>query len=876
MTDVSAPFPQAHGVADGPIRRAAVIGAGAMGGGIAAQFANAGIPVDLLDIAGTQLDRDGPARAGLARQMKTGGFIVDAAATLVRVGNTDDHMHRLAQADWIVEAVIEDLAVKRALYAGIEAHRPPDAVVSSNTSTLRRAALIANQSPGFAAHFVITHFFNPPRNMPLLEIVAGEDVSADTLDRIRGAGQSVLGKTLVDCRDTPGFIANRIGCYYIAMAVLEAEAQGLSVEEADAVIAGFGVPKTGVFGLLDLIGIDLIPLVWGELSRTLPDSDACHRHDLAQSALSQRMIGDGRLGCKSGAGFYRKADDGSRDALDLSSFTYRAQAPAPDLPGGGRDPAALIAAGGRYGDYAWTVLSNLLLYTIEVGAGIARDSASIDTAIALGYGWREGPFRQADRVGPGLIAARLADQGRPVPPLLAAAVTAGGFFHGDVPAVALDGTILTRPKGDQARRSGRAAIISSDVARVDEGEDGIACLRLTGKMGVFSPAVFDALDETLSQAGEWLKALVICGGTPRVFSAGADLALFAGLIDNPDALEAYLQRGHSSFTALRYAPIPVVSAVCGLALGGGCELALHSDAVICHAEARLGLPETRLGILPGWGGTTRLYQRALDRCGGDPQAAAGQVLDLLLPGPVAANARAAQQQGLLRVGDPVVMPVGEVDRVARDVARGLIDGYAPPARARLPVCGAEGLAAVLEAPRADHRAGRVTDHQLEIAEDLAAVLTGGATADPSTPMPEVELLALERAAVLRMAARQETRERMQVALQGQTGGFKAEFCRIPCGKLQFSTPPSFNEAQRKTPVSGCRRLSGSRPRLRMRPGNSATGQRRRRTQPPRPFPPAAPWQSFHRCRSSRPQAWFCRCSPQSTGRHRMPPRAWRR
>ncbi|SPJ25395.1 putative 3-hydroxyacyl-CoA dehydrogenase [Palleronia abyssalis] len=749
----------AFGADTAGVKRAAVIGAGAMGSGIAAQFANAGIPVDLIDIPGKD-DRNGPAEAGIARQLTAGGFMAPQAADLVVPGNTEDHLDRVAGADWIVEAIIEDLDLKRDLYRRLEAHRRPGSTVSSNTSTLLRGTLVDGLPDGFDRDYVISHFFNPPRHMQLLEVVEGPNSDPASVQRAWDAGHRILGKTVVACRDTPGFIANRIGCYWIAMAVLEADRQGLTVEEADAVISAFGVPRTGVFGLLDLIGIDLIPLVWGSLIKSLPQDDGAHAFDLNASELSQKMQTAGRFGRKSGGGFYRKAEDKLREALDLTTHAYRPQHKAPDLPGNGRDLAALIAAGGKMGDYAWSVLRNLITYTASVAPEIGHDLPGIDTAVALGYGWREGPFRQADRVGVAEIVQRMKAEGSAVPALLDAAAGAGGFYEGDAPRIDLSGTPIART--DDTAPAAPAVLAGNSAARLEDAGDGLGILRVTTKMGVFAPDVFDAFESALSRTD--LTALVLAPASPKALSAGADLASFMELAKDPAALDTFLSRGQSVFSALRTAPIPVVSAVRGLCLGGGCEMTLHSDRVVAHAEAKMGLPETRLGILPGWGGCTRLLARFSDSAA-DPGSIAARVMDTVLPGPVASSAMEARTLGLLRAEDEIVMHGDDVETVACQIARTMArDGYTAPGPAFLNVSGPAGLNAALASARAAHEEGRIDEATFQIAEDLAAVLTGGAKGAPAQPMAETAMHALERDAVLRMAARPETMDRMRQTL----------------------------------------------------------------------------------------------------------------
>lgn len=424
----------AIGALETGIRHAAVIGAGTMGGGIAAQFANAGIPVDLLDIAGGP-SGTGPAEAGIARQMKVGGFMTPSAAELVWPGNIDDHLDRIAEADWIVEAVVENLGVKRKLYARLDALRKPGSIVSSNTSTIPRAALIDGASEDFGRSFVITHFFNPPRMMELMELVTADDTDPAIAAMARAAARDVLGKTVVDCRDTPGFIANRIGCYWLAVALLETARMGLSIEEADAVQTVFGIPRTGAFGLMDLIGIDLIPGVWGSLASALPDDDDLHTYDLNRWDLALSMIESGAHGRKTGAGFYRKGKDGAREVLDLETGGYRELEPVDpaSIPGGGKDVAALVTDDGKLGRYAASVLARVVAYTAKHAPDIAIEVADIDTAMQLGYSWREGPLALTGKAGLATLRTEIAALGFDVPPLLTGEIAAAKTMVSDAP-----------------------------------------------------------------------------------------------------------------------------------------------------------------------------------------------------------------------------------------------------------------------------------------------------------------------------------------------------------------------------------------------------------------------------------------------------------
>lgn len=739
------------------IRLAAVIGAGSMGGGIAAQFANAGVPVILLDVAGADASlRNAAALAGIDRQLKTGGFMDAEAARLVRAGNVEDDIGLLAEADWIVEAVIEDLEAKRALYRRIAAIRKQGAIVSSNTSTIPRAALAGGMDEELASHFLITHFFNPPRVMSLVEIVAAEENAPETIARVKAACETVLGKTVVDCFDTPGFIANRIGCYWLAAAALEAKRAGLTIEEADAVNTAFGVPRTGAFGLLDLIGIDLIPHVWGSLMRTLPSTDALQAHDLPGDGVVRDLMAAGRFGRKAGAGFYLRGEGGAREAMDLSVGEYRLEAPVKQtaLPGGGRDLAALLEAEGPLGAYAWTVFSSVLLYTAGHAPEIAADVAAIDTAMELGYAWKRGPFRLADAYGAARAVARLEADGRPAPDLLRAAAAAGGFYDMQGRPLASSGERLAAPAAGglalAAVRTGSSPIFTNEAASVWNLGDGVACLELHTKMNSFAPAVFDVLEMAVEQGSNAFRALVLGNDDPRAFSVGADLGFFAEMIGSEQwqAIDTYLARGQELFLRLKYAPFPVVAAAHGFALGGGCEFMLHADAIVAHAELKAGLPEVKVGLVPAWGGCTQLLVRAQASCD-DPSAAAQRVFDTIFAGVPTGSALEARALGLLRPSDGIVMNRAHLIAAAKARAAALAEaGYEAPARATIAIGGPDVRAVLTGAVEQGRAAGRMTDTDVAMAEILAWVLTGGAETRPQAT--EEELMRLEREALTRL------------------------------------------------------------------------------------------------------------------------------
>ncbi|MBV9758525.1 MAG: 3-hydroxyacyl-CoA dehydrogenase, partial [Alphaproteobacteria bacterium] len=418
-----------------PIGNVAVIGAGVMGAGIAAQVANAGVPVLLLDIVPPGAEnRNAIAEGAVARMQKTepAPLMSARAAKLITPGNIEDHLEKLAGCDWIVEAVVERLEVKQDLYRRIDAVRRPGTAVSSNTSTIPLRMLVEGLGEKFARDFLITHFFNPPRYMRLLEIVAGPVSDPEIVAAVSRFGDVTLGKSIVRCKDTPGFIANRLGVYWMQVAMVEAFDLGLTVEEADAIVGPpMGVPRTGIFGLTDLVGLDLMPHVNASMARALANDDPFHAAN-RELPLLKRMIEQGLTGRKGKGGFYRlRRGEGGRvkEALDLASGEYRPeQKPAlPELAAGGKDLRKLVTAGEKFGAYAWRVLGRMLSYAARLVPEAADDVVSVDAAMRLGYNWKWGPFELIDKLGADWLAARLAADGMEVPALLRAA--AGKTFY---------------------------------------------------------------------------------------------------------------------------------------------------------------------------------------------------------------------------------------------------------------------------------------------------------------------------------------------------------------------------------------------------------------------------------------------------------------
>ncbi|WP_062784414.1 3-hydroxyacyl-CoA dehydrogenase/enoyl-CoA hydratase family protein [Novosphingobium capsulatum] len=740
------------------IRKVCVIGAGTMGAGIAAQVANAGVPVLLLDIVRDPADRNAVAQGALDRLAKAepAAFMSKRAAKLVEVGNIEDDLPRVAECDWVIEAIVERLDLKHALYEKLEGVRRPGTAVSSNTSTIPLEQLIAGRGEGFARDFLITHFFNPPRYMRLLEVVAGPASDAALVARVSDFADRALGKTVVRAKDTPGFLANRVGTFWIQQAINAAIDLGLSVEEADAVVGKpMGVPKTGVFGLVDLVGIDLMPHLKASLTATLPEDDA-YRAIAIDHPLIMKMIADGYTGRKGKGGFYRlNREAGKRkEAIDLATGEYRAAAKPPSLPGAVfKDLKALVGLPGKLGAYAWAVLAPTLSYAASLVPSASDDIVAIDVAMKLGYNWKSGPFELIDKLGTAAFAERLKAEGKPVPAIVELA--AGRPFYrveaGKRQALGLDGEYhdVAHAAGvvllEDIKLAAKPLLKTASAALWDVG-DGVAALEFTGKMNALDAEVMKLIGQAIPLVAEKFKGLVIYNEGSH-FSAGANLglALFAMNIAAWGEIEKLVAGGQQAMKALKYAPFPVVGAPSGMALGGGCEVLLHCDAIQAHAESYIGLVECGVGLVPGWGGNGELLDRwrhnpALPK---GPMPAVAKVFETVSTATVSKSAAQAIELGFLRPTDQVTMNRDRLLADAKARVLALAEGYQPPEPPVFRLPGAGGKAALDMAVQGFRARGMATSHDEVVSGALARILTGG-DADLIDTVTEDELLAAER------------------------------------------------------------------------------------------------------------------------------------
>ncbi len=735
-----------------PFRSVAVLGAGTMGAQIAAHVANAGVPVLLLDIDAKT------AREGLnrARRLKPDPFFTADTAALIETGGFDTHLARLSSCDWIVEAVVERLDVKRDLLARVDAHRAAGATISSNTSGIPLAAIAEGRSDNFRRCWVGAHFFNPPRYLKLLEIIPTAETNSAVVARLGDFADHFLGKGVVVARDTPNFIANRIGLYGL-MRIFDVLASGrYTIEEIDAITGpALGRPKSATFRTVDITGVDIVGHVADNLVERL--ADETERRAFEVPALVRDMIARGWLGEKSGQGFYKRdrKPDGSSEifTLDPASMTYR-ERQSPKLPeleaarsitNVGERVRALFAGRGRVGEFLRETLAPTLLYTTVVAPSIASSIDDVDHAMQWGFGWELGPFETCDAIG--------FPEGH------------GRFREHPLPPAGPELQILRT-----ARETSRIVRANAAASLVDLG-DGVLAVDLHSKMNVIGADVVQMLQAGVEEAERNFAALLV-GTEAANFSAGANLMLLLLEAEegNWDEIDLMVRTFQQTTASLRYAQVPVMVCPAGLALGGGCELALHAARVQAAAETYIGLVEVGVGLIPAGGGTTAMLARATEHLTPEQQRnlinVVKPVFETMALGKVSTSGPDARRLGYLSEADGITM---NRDRLMADAKRTALalaaDGYHPPARwTNIRVGGDDVRAALTIGIHLAWRAGQATDHDAVIARALAGILAGGALPHATT-VDETYLLDLEREAFLRLCGEAKTRDRIRYTLK---------------------------------------------------------------------------------------------------------------
>lgn len=767
------------------IQRVAVIGSGVMGSGIAAHIANAGVEVVLLDIVPAAAEnRNQLAEQALGKLLKSkpAAYMHRDNARLITPGNLEDDLDKLRDCDWIIEVIVEKLEIKQGLYRRIlpycqNREGREDAIVSSNTSTLPLQQLLQGMPDDFRRHFLITHFFNPPRYMPLLEIVTSDDTDPVGEARIRTFADVRLGKSPVTCKDTPGFIANRIGTYWLHAAVTLAIKQDIGVEEADAVLGRpAGVPKTGVFGLIDLVGLDLMPDLFNSFAEALPAEDGFKLLG-PMPELIKRLIAEGYTGRKGKGGFYRLNESGEKEVINLQNGAFnkarrpKIKAAQAAAKGGLR---ALLTHDSAAGRYACDVLLGTLHYAASLVPEIADDVEQVDRALRLGFNWKQGPFQLMDELGCDWLIQQLEERDLEVPRMLRLAE--GRSFYrvrnGRLHYLDADGAYqpVKRPEGvlllEDIKRAASPLFSNSQASVWDIG-DGVACFEFHSKMNSLNPLIMSLLKKSLKQLpGKGFKGMVIANEGSN-FSVGANLLmlLVAARLRLGFVMRIILRQGQFTLRDMKYADFPVVGAPSGMALGGGCEVLLHCDAIEAHAETYVGLVETGVGIVPGWGGCKELLLRGkqADSLKKGPMPGLSHAFENIAMAKVSTSAAEAKELLFLRKDDGIVINRQRVLAAAKARVLALAEDYTPPQPEVLHLPGSSARAALDMAVDGYAKLGLVTKHDRVVARELAGVLSGG-DCDMQDEVTEGQLLKLERDALVGLSKARRTRARISYML----------------------------------------------------------------------------------------------------------------
>jgi 3-hydroxyacyl-CoA dehydrogenase len=791
------------------IHKAAVLGAGTMGARIAAHLANAGVLSYLLDIVPP--DADAPARnkivqAGLdaALKGKPAAFFEPALARLITVGNVDDNLKYVADADWIIEAVAENLEIKRGLLKKVEGLRRPGSIVTTNTSGLPVAKIAEGFSEDFRRHWFGTHFFNPPRYMRLLEIIPTTDTDRAALDSIARFSDVRLGKGVVVAKDTPNFIANRIGTFSVLNVMRLMQEMGLSIEDVDALTGhAVGWPKSATFRTIDLVGLDILGSVVGNMTCNVQDE----RSDLKLPEFFQQMLERKWLGDKTRGGFYKKhksAAGEERLALDWKTLEYRprhkAKFPALDMAKNVEETperVRMLLGGDARKDKAaaflWSALADLWTYAANRIPEISDSIVEIDRAMRLGFNWELGPFELWDAAGVEPTVARMKKEGRAVAPNVEKLLATGAKTWYKDSASASSGRAyfdlrtggyrdLEVPEGvwsvQVAKKSNGVAKKNAGCSLVDLG-DGVGCLEFHSKANALGGDIVQLVTQTLKPggAGDGFDAFVI-GNDAHNFSVGANIMLLLMWAQEQefDEIDMAIRQFQGMTQAIKFSPKPVVVAPFGMTLGGGCEVALHAPVRMPHAELYMGLVEVGVGLLPGAGGCKEMLLRAVDSAAAVRPDGRGESVEFLealkrtfetiAMAKVSTSANEARHLGFLSRGDEIVM---NRDRVLADAKGRALElaraGYRPPVpRADIPAPGESILATLKLGVHLMRQGEYISDHEVKIAGKVAEVLCGGAVSQ-GTPVSEQYILDLEREAFKSLCGERKTQERIQHTLK---------------------------------------------------------------------------------------------------------------
>jgi len=780
------------------IKRAAVLGSGVMGSGIAAHLANNGIPVIMLDILPRELTKQEEnkgltledtavrnrittnSKKALLKQ-KPSPITSKESLNLIEIGNFEDDMEKIADVDWIIEVVTENLAIKKQVFATIDKHRSKGSIVSSNTSGISVEAMIEDCSEDMKKHFLGTHFFNPPRYLKLLEVIPTKHTDKEVLSFMKGFGEDVLGKGVVEAKDTPNFIANRIGTYGLLVTVKEMIENGYSVGEIDSVTGPLiGRPKSATFRTLDVVGLD----TFSHVARTVYDQVEGKEKDVFDiPAFMNNMVDNGWLGSKSGQGFYQKKDGViyelnpvTLEYEDRKKLKTAATEMAKQAKGSrGKLKAFLSVKDDRASDLVWSVLKPVLLYSAELIGEISDDIVSIDQAMKWGFGWEIGPFETWDAIGLKAATERMQAEGETVPTWVLTLIEEGNesFYKQEA------GNILYYKGNDYQEQLFNKKEINlrrlkevngvikknTGASLIDLGE-GVALLEFHSPNNSIGLDVIQMINYSIEEVEKNYEGLVI-GNQGKNFCVGANLALMLmeAQDDNFFELDLVIKQFQNMTMNIKYASKPVVVAPFNMTLGGGAEVSLPAAAIQASPETYMGLVEFGVGLIPGGGGTKELYLKELRNLPKgvdfDLSKVANNVFEKVATANVSTSAKEAMENGFMNHRDAISSnPDHQIYDAKQKVLALAKTGYRAPKREKIPVVGEAGYAAMLLGAKSLQFSGYASEHDVKIAERLAYVLSGGRI-KAGTLIDEQVMLDLEREAFLSLIAEPKTQARMQ-------------------------------------------------------------------------------------------------------------------
>ncbi|MEK4131019.1 3-hydroxyacyl-CoA dehydrogenase/enoyl-CoA hydratase family protein [Solibacillus sp. FSL W8-0474] len=779
------------------IQKVAVLGSGVMGSGIAAHLANIGIPTLLLDIAPRELTKDEEAKgltldskavknrfANSAMQkllkQKPAPLSAKKNLALITPGNFEDDLEKLKDVDWIIEVIVEKLDIKKGLFEKIDAVRKPGTIISSNTSGVSINTMAEGRSEDFQEHFLGTHFFNPPRYLKLLEVIPANTTKPEVVNFMKSFGEDVLGKGVVIAKDTPNFIANRIGTYGLIVTMNEMVARNYSVGEVDSVTGPIiGRPKSATFRTLDVVGLD----TFAHVAKNVYDqTTGAEQAVFEESPILKKMVSNGWLGAKSGQGFFKKEGKEILQ-LNLSTFEYEPNkklvAPSLEMAKQAKGPGGklkvLIYAKDRVGELLWNSFAPTLLYSAQLMGEIADDIVAIDNAMKWGFGWAQGPFEMWDAIGVEKSVAKMKEEGREIPEFVSGLLDKGfSTFYTEIDGdlAYYNGTEYVKvPVNEKAidlkRYKKKHGVIKSNsgASLIDLG-DGIALLEFHSKSNAIGLDIVQMINFSVDEVEKNFKGLVI-GNQGKNFCVGANLAmiLMEAQDDNIFELDFVIKSFQQAMRRIKYSTKPVVAAPFQMALGGGAEVCLPAAHIQASAETYMGLVEVGVGLIPGGGGNLGLYEKFIK---GLPQGVevdyqhiANKVFETIAMAKVSTSGEEARENNFLNFADGISVNPDHLIYDAKQAALALAEaGYTPPVKRKVKVVGAPGYATLLLGAQGMFDSGYITEHDLKIAKKLAYVIAGGKV-PYGTEVSEEYLLNLEKQAFLELVADQKSQMRMQ-------------------------------------------------------------------------------------------------------------------